>query len=79
MTLSLHWFLPTAGDSRDIVGFGPVEARRPATLDYLALEEAWWFGEGVIPRLRSAGLLAARTTTGDHGDPSCSPLQPSLS
>ena len=43
------------------------------------LEEAWWFGEGVIPRLRSAGLLAAPTTTGDPGDPSCSPLQRSLS
>ena len=36
MGISLHWFLPTAGDSRDVVGFGPVEARRPATLDYLA-------------------------------------------
>ena len=23
------------------------------------LEEAWWFGEGVIPRLREAGLLAS--------------------
>ena len=23
MTLSTHWFLPTAGDSRDVVGFGP--------------------------------------------------------
>jgi alkanesulfonate monooxygenase len=36
MGVKLHWFLPTAGDSRDVVGFGPVEARRPATLDYLA-------------------------------------------
>ena len=36
MSVSLHWFLPTSGDSRDVVGFGPVEARRPATLDYLA-------------------------------------------
>ena len=36
MGISLHWFLPTAGDSRDVVGFGPVQARRPATLDYLA-------------------------------------------
>jgi alkanesulfonate monooxygenase len=36
MGISLHWFLPTAGDSRDVVGFGPVEAHRPATLDYLA-------------------------------------------
>ena len=23
VSLSLHWFLPTAGDSRDVVGFGP--------------------------------------------------------
>lgn len=36
MGISLHWFLPTSGDSRDVVGFGPVQARRPATLDYLA-------------------------------------------
>ena len=34
MTLSVHWFLPTAGDSRDVVGFGPT-ARRGADLDYL--------------------------------------------
>ena len=34
--LSLHWFLPTAGDSRDVVGFGPTAGRRPASLDYLA-------------------------------------------
>lgn len=36
MTLSVHWFLPTAGDSRDVVGFGPTSARRDADLDYLA-------------------------------------------
>ncbi|HEV7760353.1 MAG TPA: LLM class flavin-dependent oxidoreductase [Acidimicrobiales bacterium] len=36
MSLSVHWFLPTAGDSRDVVGFGPTDARRPADLDYLA-------------------------------------------
>jgi alkanesulfonate monooxygenase len=36
MTLSLHWFLPTAGDSRDVAGFGPTSARRDADLDYLA-------------------------------------------
>ena len=36
MSLSLHWFLPTAGDSRDVVGFGPTAARREPDLDYLA-------------------------------------------
>ena len=36
MSLSLHWFLPTAGDSRDVVGFGPTTSRRPADLDYLS-------------------------------------------
>jgi alkanesulfonate monooxygenase len=35
MTLSLHWFLPTAGDSRDVVGFGPTAVQRDADLDYL--------------------------------------------
>ena len=36
MPLSVHWFLPTAGDSRDVVGFGPTSVRRGADLDYLA-------------------------------------------
>ena len=36
MPLSLHWFLPTAGDSRDVVGFGPTVSRREPDLDYLA-------------------------------------------
>ena len=36
MSLSLHWFLPTAGDSRDVVGFGPTVSRRDPDLDYLA-------------------------------------------
>ncbi len=35
MTLALHWFLPTAGDSRDVAGFGPTVSRRPPTLRYL--------------------------------------------
>ena len=35
--IHLHWFLPTAGDSREIVGFGPTTGRRPADIDYLAL------------------------------------------
>jgi alkanesulfonate monooxygenase len=147
VTLSVHWFLPTAGGSRDVVGFGPTSGRRDADLDYLAsdviakaqkhfmyaesvgqrrmaalhggrrddlvvapnlwagfglvrsgagtalvgshdevaeriaeyhaagfehvilsgqphLEEAYWFGEGVIPRLREAGLLAEPGTSG---------------
>lgn len=38
MPLNLHWFLPTAGDSRDIVGWGATHggtSRRDADLDYL--------------------------------------------
>lgn len=34
MTVTLHWFLPTAGDSRDIVG--NAQNQRPATFDYIA-------------------------------------------
>ncbi len=33
--LNLHWFLPTAGDSREVAGFGPTASRREADLDYL--------------------------------------------
>lgn len=36
MSIHLHWFLPTAGDSREVVGFGRDVVRRPASLDYLA-------------------------------------------
>jgi alkanesulfonate monooxygenase len=35
VALHLHWFLPTAGDSHDVVGFGPAAGDRPPTLDYL--------------------------------------------
>ena len=35
MPLALHWFLPTAGDSRDVAGFGPTVSRRQPTLRYL--------------------------------------------
>jgi alkanesulfonate monooxygenase len=35
LTLGLHWFLPTAGDSRDVVGFGPGAVRRKPDLEYL--------------------------------------------
>ncbi|MBU3689348.1 MAG: alkanesulfonate monooxygenase [Acidimicrobiales bacterium mtb01] len=36
MTISLAWFLPTAGDSRTVVPFGPQGHRRPPTIDYLS-------------------------------------------
>lgn len=36
MSVHLHWFLPTTGDSREIVGFGPTIGRRPPGIDYLA-------------------------------------------
>lgn len=36
MPISLHWFLPTAGDSRTVVPFGPDGHHRPPTIDYLA-------------------------------------------
>ncbi|MGZ4689591.1 MAG: LLM class flavin-dependent oxidoreductase [Acidimicrobiia bacterium] len=35
MGLTLHWFLPTGGDSRDIVGVGPDAHRRDPTVEYL--------------------------------------------
>ncbi len=34
--VTLHWFLPTAGDSRTVVPFGPNGHRRPPTIEYLA-------------------------------------------
>jgi alkanesulfonate monooxygenase len=34
--ISVHWFLPTAGDSRDVVASGDQAHRRPPTLEYLA-------------------------------------------
>ncbi|HWL42247.1 MAG TPA: LLM class flavin-dependent oxidoreductase [Ilumatobacter sp.] len=36
MTVKLHWFLPTAGDSRTVVPFGEGGHSRPPTIDYLA-------------------------------------------
>lgn len=36
MSVVLHWFLPTAGDSRTVVPFGPDGHRREPTIDYLA-------------------------------------------
>lgn len=57
MPLSVHWFLPTAGDSRDVVGFGPTTSRRPADLDYLAQ---------VAKAAERVGFDAVLTPTGTH-------------
>ena len=61
MSLSFHWFLPTSGDSRSIVGGGhgadlrAQASDRPATLDYL----------GQIARsAEQLGFEAALTPTG---------------
>lgn len=35
MSLALHWFLPTSGDSRDVVGFDAATHHRAPDLDYL--------------------------------------------
>jgi alkanesulfonate monooxygenase len=59
VTLSVHWFLPTAGDSRDVVGFGPTSSRREATLDYLAQ---------VARAAEQAGFDAVLTPTGTWCD-----------
>src|SRR4051794_41004080 len=34
--MTLHWFLPTAGDSRTVVPMGPDGHRRPPRIEYLA-------------------------------------------
>ncbi len=36
MPIAVHWFLPTAGDSRDVVGAGPDPHVREPEIDYLA-------------------------------------------
>lgn len=36
MSVVLHWFLPTSGDSRTVVPLGPNGHKRPPTIDYLA-------------------------------------------
>jgi alkanesulfonate monooxygenase len=57
MTLGMHWFLPTAGDSREIVGFGPTSGRRFPDLEYLTL---------VAQGAEKAGFDAVLTPTGTH-------------
>src|SRR6188472_4175028 len=36
VTVVLHWFLPTSGDSRTVLPFGDDGHRRPPTIEYLA-------------------------------------------
>ena len=36
MSIHVHWFLPTTGDSREIVGFGPTVGRRAPDIEYLS-------------------------------------------
>jgi alkanesulfonate monooxygenase len=36
VTIHVHWFLPTTGDSREIVGFGPTVPHRPPDIGYLS-------------------------------------------
>ena len=55
MALSVHWFLPTGGDSRDVAGFGAAPGDRPANLEYLSL---------VAGAAERAGFDAVLTPTG---------------
>lgn len=57
MSITLHWFLPTSGDSRDVVGVRNDLARRPASLDYLAQ---------VARAAEQLGFVGALTPTGLH-------------
>lgn len=57
MSIHLHWFLPTAGDSRDVVGFGNDVVRRDAGIDYLAQ---------VARTAERVGFDAVLTPTGTH-------------
>ena len=59
MSLHLHWFLPTAGDSRNVAGFGPSAAPREVDLDYLTL---------VARTAEQAGFEAVLTPTGTSCD-----------
>jgi alkanesulfonate monooxygenase len=57
MPISLHWFLPTAGDSREVVGVRPTSSARAPTLDYLVQ---------VAQGAERAGFDAVLTPTGTH-------------
>jgi hypothetical protein len=55
MNLRFHRFRPTSGDGRAIVGHGH---SLPLESGYPHLEEACWFGEGVLPELPSRDVVA---------------------
>jgi len=55
--IHLHWFLPTAGDSREIAGFGAVAGRRPPSFEYLTL---------VARAAEDLGFDAVLTPTGTY-------------
>jgi alkanesulfonate monooxygenase len=57
MPITLHWFLPTSGDSRDVVGVRKDVATRPASLDYLAQ---------IARAAEQLGFVGALTPTGLH-------------
>jgi len=92
--LSFHWFLPTNGDGRDIVGGGHGVSSGTAGVSeemirrvrdgriteyaslgisefilsgYPHLEEAYWFGEGVLPIVRERGSWRPPVGPGDDG------------
>ncbi|HZB71626.1 MAG TPA: LLM class flavin-dependent oxidoreductase [Acidimicrobiales bacterium] len=55
MALSVHWFLPTGGDGREVAGFGAGSGGRAPDLDYLSL---------VAGAAERAGFDAVLTPTG---------------
>lgn len=55
MGAHIHWFLPTAGDSREVSGFGPTASHRAPSLDYLAV---------VAKTAEQLGFEAVLTPTG---------------
>lgn len=61
MSVHLHWYLPTSGDGREVIGaqahLGAASSPRPASLDYLAL---------VARAVEQLGFEAVLTPTGTH-------------
>jgi alkanesulfonate monooxygenase len=55
--LTLHWFLPTSGDSRDVVGHELAAGERPPRLEYLAQ---------IARAAEQLGFVGALTPTGLH-------------
>jgi hypothetical protein len=61
MSAHIHRFLPTAGDGRNIAGFGSVADHRPVDIGQPYPEAAYRFGGGVLPLLRRSGMVADRS------------------